>query len=184
MSSPASCCKCFWRMTSSSATLEQCLHSHELYQLSSWHVSHARHATLRWSPQHYVLVALCRWCFFWGCFCWCLWASFGHAVLTCVVEFRLLFSTLFVSVLWLLAVTDISNIFFTFHRELLYVGRRLVATGVNRFSMVFPNYIKPCDQQPKNLRVGATTTVGPVFFGCVRFSFGFFFGPCNWTCEH
>jgi len=52
--------------------------------------------------------------------------------------------------------------------------------------MVFPNYIKPCDRQPKNLRVGATTTVGPVFFGCVRFGFGFFSvhatEPANTSC--
>ena len=67
---------------------------------------------------------------------------------------------------------------------LSYVGKRLVATGANQFSLVFSYYIKPCDRQLKSLRIGATTTGGPVFCSCIQFGFGHFFSPVNWTGKH
>ena len=38
--------------------------------------------------------------------------------------------------------------------------------------------------QPKNFRICATTTGGPVFCSWVQFDFGLFSSPVNWTCKH
>ena len=43
------------------------------------------------------------------------------------------------------------------------------------FFLVFQFFNKPHNWQPKNFRICATATGGPVFWSCVKFDFGFFF---------
>jgi len=65
-----------------------------------------------------------------------------------------------------------------------YIGKRLVATGLDWPFSVFPFFNKPCNWQLKIFRISATATSGPVFCSWVQFSFGHIFGPVNWTCKH
>ena len=61
---------------------------------------------------------------------------------------------------------------------------RPVATGLDRFFLVFWFFNKHRNRQPKNFRICATTTSGLVFYSWVQFDFGLFFSPANWTCKH
>jgi len=63
--------------------------------------------------------------------------------------------------------------------HLFVLGKRPVVTCLNLFLLVSTNNIKAWDWQPKRLRIDATTTAGPVFFGSISFSFSLFFGPMD-----
>ena len=63
--------------------------------------------------------------------------------------------------------------------HLFVLGKRPVVTCLNLFSSVSTNNIKAWDQQPKRLRIDATTTAGPVFFSSIQFGFSLFFGPMD-----
>ena len=59
-------------------------------------------------------------------------------------------------------------------RSNTWQDERLVATGLDRFFSVFRFFDKHCNWQPKNFRICATATSGPVFCSWVQFDFGLF----------
>jgi len=82
-------------------------------------------------------------------------------------------------ILWILFITV--HVYYNVYL-VLYISCE--KTDCNQSFNVFRNFLSWGNQQPNQPWNGATTTDGPVVFGCIRFSFSLFSGLRNWTCKH